>query len=139
MARTSKDERKTRDEFGARYSLGTADVLMEMERAVLGGEWGANGYTTVAQADDIAAGLELSPETRLLDVGTGQGWPGLYLAHTTGCEVVVTDLPFEGLRVAQERARRAKVSPLGVVASSGRALPFRDRAFDAICHADVLC
>lgn len=46
MVRSSKDERQTRDEFGSRYSLGTADVLLEMERVVLGGDWGANGYVT---------------------------------------------------------------------------------------------
>lgn len=139
MVRSSKDERQTRDEFGSRYSLGTADVLLEMERVVLGGDWGANGYTTVAQADLIGDGLELSPGKRLLDVGTGQGWPGLYLAHRTGCEVVVTDLPIEGLEVARQRARTANVPALGAVVSSARALPFKDRAFDAICHADVMC
>ena len=31
-----------------------------------------------------------SPLTRLLDVGSGRGWPGLYLAGRTGCRVVLT-------------------------------------------------
>jgi hypothetical protein len=32
--------------------------------------------------------LELGPDRWLLDVGTGRGYPALYLAATTGCSVV---------------------------------------------------
>ena len=37
--------------------------------------------------------LGLGPGRRLLDVGGGQGWPGLYLARQTGCTVVRTPVP----------------------------------------------
>src|SRR5438067_616110 len=64
----------------------------------------ANGYTTVAQADELGRRLELGPGSRLLDLGTGRGWPGLYLAKQTGCSMVGTDMPVEGLAIAARRA-----------------------------------
>jgi hypothetical protein len=57
-----------------------------------------------AQADTLASGLGLSAGDRLLDLGTGRGWPGLYLAARTGCRVVLADLPLDGLRVAAVHA-----------------------------------
>jgi cyclopropane fatty-acyl-phospholipid synthase-like methyltransferase len=108
--------------------------------AVIGGDWGANGYTTVAQADLLARELGLRPGVRLLDLGAGRGWPGLHLAATTGCQVVLADVPIEGLLAAAARARREKLAARAApVAASARGLPFSPAAFDAIVHTDVLC
>ena len=115
-------------------------MARQIERRVIGGDWGANGYTTIAQADTLARGLGLSAADRLLDIGTGRGWPGLYLAATSGCQVVVTDLPLQGLRGAANRAAAeglAARASMVVAAASG--LPFRAGSFDAIVHTDVLC
>lgn len=117
---SSKYEREKRLEFAERYSLGYSEVLETIERAVIGGDWGANGYTTLAQANELADRLELDASKRLLDVGTGQGWPGLYLANKTGCEVVVTDLPIEGLRAAVTRAQHERIRALGTIICSAR-------------------
>lgn len=136
---SSKDEVQARLDFARRYSLGTAEILLEIESEIIGGRWGANGYTTVDQADLLGRLLQLAPGELLLDIGSGQGWPGLYLAQTTGCDVVLTDLPIEGLTIASERSRTDAISSLGAVVSSGRRLPFADGVFDAICHTDVLC
>jgi hypothetical protein len=58
----------------------------------------------------------------------------------TGCSVVLTDLPEEGLRTAR---RRAGVEGIGervaAAAASARRLPFAGGTFDAIVHTDVLC
>jgi cyclopropane fatty-acyl-phospholipid synthase-like methyltransferase len=64
----------------------------------------------MAQADELARALGLSPADRLLDIGTGRGWPGLYLADRTG-----------------------------VVVAAASGLPFRAGTFDAVLHCDVLC
>jgi SAM-dependent methyltransferase len=135
----SKDERAARQEFRDRYAIGRADVLDAIERHVIGEAWGANGFTTRDQADDLAARLGLSPDSHLLDLGAGRGWPGLYLAKRSGCEVVLTDLPAEGLALARSRAEQERLRLVGVVVSSARDLPFRPECFDAIVHTDVLC
>ena len=101
---TVKDELQARALFDERYGIALSPVARQIERRVIGGDWGANGYTTMAQADTLARGLGLSAADRLLDLGTGRGWPGLHLAATSGCRVVLTDLPLEGLRVASDRA-----------------------------------
>jgi 2-polyprenyl-3-methyl-5-hydroxy-6-metoxy-1,4-benzoquinol methylase len=137
---TVRDELQARILFEQRYGIAAAPVARRIERRVIGGDWGANGYTTMVQADQLAAGLELSASDRLLDIGTGRGWPGLYLAAGTGCRVVLADLPLEGLRVAAARASAedlaARTSVLGAAASG---LPFQVGSFDAVIHTDVLC
>jgi 2-polyprenyl-3-methyl-5-hydroxy-6-metoxy-1,4-benzoquinol methylase len=137
---TVRDELQARVLFEQRYGIAAAGITRQIERRVIGGDWGANGYTTMAQADQLAAGLGLSAGDRLLDLGTGRGWPGLYLAARTGCRVVLADLPLEGLRVAAARAQAdglADRASVLVAAASG--LPFLAQSFDAIIHTDVLC
>ena len=135
-----RDEREARALFDQRYGTAQVQVQLKIERRVIGGDWGANGYTTMAQADALASTLSLSASDRLLDLGTGRGWPGLYLATRTGCRVVLTDLPLDGLRVAAARAAADRLPVrAGVVVSAASALPFRAGSFDAVVHTDVLC
>jgi cyclopropane fatty-acyl-phospholipid synthase-like methyltransferase len=136
----TKAERETAEHFAERYRVAPAEVSRRVELAVIGGDWGANGYTTMAQADVLARELALRPGARLLDLGAGRGWPGLYLAAARRCQVVLADVPIEGLQAAAARARREKLTDRAApVAASARALPFAPAAFDAIVHADVLC
>ena len=127
-------------EFAARYAASTDDAPAFVEREVFGTDYGANGYTTVADADELASRMDLGPGDRLLDLGAGCGWPGLYLSAVTGCRVVSCDLPEEGLRRALERGRADRFAGFaGTVRGDGRVLPFRDHSFTAVVHADVLC
>jgi SAM-dependent methyltransferase len=137
---TARDEAQALALFQERYRNTPSLLACQIEQRVIGGDWGANGYTTMAQADILARGLGLSAGDRLLDLGTGRGWPGLYLAARTGCRVVLTDLPLEGLRVAANRAASEGLTArTGVVASAASGLPFRAGSFDAVIHTDVLC
>jgi cyclopropane fatty-acyl-phospholipid synthase-like methyltransferase len=134
------NELEIAERFAKRYRAAEADVVRAIEVTVIGGDWGANGYTNRAQADLIARTLELGPGVRLLDLGAGRGWPGLYLAASTGCEVALTDIPVEGLVSAMGRAARENLpGRAAAAAASARRLPFRPAVFDAIVHADVLC
>lgn len=136
----TRQERETRDRFAERYAGEAAEVVRAVEEVVIGGDWGANGYTTRAEADRLGVLLGLDAGSSLLDLGAGRGWPGLYLAAATGCRVTLTDVPMEGLRHAVARARAEGVSARAVaVAASARRLPFRVGAFDAVVHTDVLC
>lgn len=137
---TSRDEREARSDFTRRYSAGRTDVTSEVERRVIGADYGANGFTTRSEADEMGALLALRPGRRLLDVGAGRGWPGLYLAASTGCSVVLSDLPLTGLLLARDRARAEGITDrvAGCVATAS-ALPFAPQTFDAVVHSDVLC
>lgn len=137
---TTRDERDALAIFRERYAVPATKLTSEIEERVLGSAWGANGYTTRDQADELARRLELGPGVRVLDVGTGRGWPGLYFAFAYGCTVVGTDMPLDALAVASTRARDDRVSDrFFSVAAAGRRQPFRAASFDAVVHSDVLC
>lgn len=135
-----RDERDARAHFEERYGLRGNHAGELVEERVIGAVWGANGYTTLVQADELLEHLALTSESRLLDVGTGRGWPALYLAQRSRCSVVGTDLPLAALRVARARAERQGLTDRStMVVASGAALPFPPRTFDGIVHTDVLC
>jgi len=137
---TTRDEHDALAEFRQRYAIPTAEVAAEIERRVIGAAWGANGYTTVEQADQLARRLDLGPGRTLLDVGTGRGWPGLYLAATTGCNLVGTDMPLDALAAAARRAHAERIDDrVALIAAAGANQPFRPNSVDAVVHSDVLC
>lgn len=127
-------------EFGDRYRVTGGDVFIEIERAVLGTDYQATGYTTRREADELARVLDLRPGTRLLDLGSGCGWPGLYLATATGCEVVTVDPVVAGAEASASRADRDGLRPRHLaVVGRGELLPLRPCSFDAVVHVDVTC
>jgi SAM-dependent methyltransferase len=122
------------------YTISRSDLMRAIARQACGCDFGALSWTTRGQADEIGRMLALGPGRRLLDVGAGSGWPGLYLAKASGCDVALTDLPLAGLRMAADQARRDP--PPGrswLAVADGARLPFGDAAFDALSHGDVLC
>ena len=140
MRSSSRDEAAAARRFAGTYAAAQTDAALLVERDVIGASVGANGYTTVEQADLLAERLDLRPGMRLLDIGAGRGWPGLHLAKRTGCEVVLSDLPPAALRDAAARARSDRLQRRSAcVAASANALPFKPGAFDAAVHTDVLC
>ena len=128
------------DRFDARYHVTGDAVFVAIERAVLGVEYQATGYTTRSEADELGRRLGLGPGSRLLDVGSGCGYPGLYLAARTGCSVVTVDPVATGAAVCRARSRRDGLTDrhLAVIAR-GQALPVRAASFDAVVHVDVTC
>lgn len=139
-ARPSADEREARKRCARENRFALDDLILEIERVVCGSDYGGTSWTTRAEADDIGARLRLAPGKRLLDLGAGSGWPGLYLARRSGCDVTLSDLPVDGLQAAELRAARDGLTGVcRVVAADGASLPFANRSFDAIQHADVLC
>ncbi len=139
MPRTA-DERAVISRFSDRYKVARSQVLLEIERAVCGCDYGATSWTTRGEARNVVEMLGLRPGQRLLEVGAGAGWPGLYLAKEIGCDVALIDLPLSGLRVAKERAAVDRLAgACWVAVADGAALPFRGGFFDAAIHSDVLC
>ena len=77
----STQEQDARDRFADRYREERVDVVREIEQRVIGGDWGANGYTTIAQADDLADRLRLRQWPTCCSTsapaaaGPGSTWP----------------------------------------------------------------
>ena len=134
------DESALLDRFSNKYKLIKSDLLKRIELSSCGCDYGSTSFTTLEQVKKLGSMLALGADKHLLEVGAGAGWPGLYLAKESGCAVTLTDLPIEGLRVAQQRAVLDELSnECSMVVASGSILPFGTGLFDAISHADVLC
>jgi len=56
--------------------------MQSVERCVFGCDYGVTSWADRDEADELVTLLGLAPGMRLLNVGAGSGWPGLYLAQT---------------------------------------------------------
>ena len=136
----TRDEEERLATYNVRYRDDLYAGGMQVEREAVGTDYGNNGFTSVAQADELIRGLALGPDDLLLDIGAGAGWPGLWLAKQTGCRVVTSDLTIVGMRQATKRAHDDGIAArTTAVVASARHLPFRPESFDAMVHVDVLC
>ena len=133
-------EQDQRHRFDEVYAASQSPVMLEIERDVCGCAFGATSWTTRAEADRMRQLLRLQPGIGLLDVGAGAGWPALYIAQTSGCDVTLADTSEAGLRIAAERAVAESLSgACAFAAVDGAQLPFQDNSFDAVSHSDALC
>ena len=133
-------ERDQQKHFEMTYQLGQLPILLDIEKIAFGSDYGANSWTTRLQADWIRKILNLGLSDKLLDIGSGTGWPGLYLGEQSGCKVTMVDLTGSALKLASDRARaqcRDQKSWFSVANAAD--LPFRIGYFDAINHSDLLC
>jgi len=127
----------TRD-YAEKYDRLTSASAEAVRLASLGSAV-PNGYTSVEQAELIADLLALGPGDRLLDLGAGRGWPGVRIAQRSGSRLTSCDLPLPAVRSTRDHLASEKLAGAAVLCADGRQLPFRDRAFHAVTHADVLC
>jgi 2-polyprenyl-3-methyl-5-hydroxy-6-metoxy-1,4-benzoquinol methylase len=127
-------------DFEKSYAQAQLPVMREVERCVLGADYGGTSWSTREQAGLMAGKLGLAPGVRHLDVGAGSGWPGLFFSAEAGCDVTLVDMPMIALKMAQARIQAENLQHQSrVVLASGASLPFADQSFDTISHSDVLC
>lgn len=125
-------------EFDRHYRILGETVMLRIERAIIGSDYGASSFTTLAQADRLSELLGLEPGKLFLDIGSGTGWPGIHMARRTGSQVLLTDVSVDGLVVAKRRLADDEVVG-AAVAAPGDLLPFRDGSIDAVTSSDAHC
>jgi len=119
-------------------TVSSAAIGAELD--VLGSDYGANGYTTRSQADALGELLGLGHRQLLVDLGSGCGWPGLYLGFKHGCRVLSVDPVAEGSRVAADRVDADGLTARAwSVVGFAEDLPVRTGVADAVIHTDVVC
>lgn len=127
-------------QFRERYSVAASAGTAAAEKYALGTDYQANGYTTRAQADNLGERLRLRAGQLLVDVGSGCGWPGLYLAEKHHCRVISLDPVPQGCAIAQTRSILDDLTARSmVVCADATAIPVASKSADAVLHTDVMC
>lgn len=78
---------------------------------------------------ELIENKEIKPHI-VLDVGCGAGTDAIYLA-SIGCEVTAIDVSHEAIRIARERAEKARVK-VDFIADNFMEFDFHDKSFDFI-------
>ncbi|MEV5540354.1 methyltransferase domain-containing protein [Saccharopolyspora shandongensis] len=87
----------------------------------------------------MAAKVEITPETRILDIGSGYGGAARYLAATYGCKVSCLNLSEVENGRNLEFTRAAGLAELiEVKDGSFEDIPFQDNAFDIVWSQDAI-
>ena len=131
--------KESRD-FHERYAQSLTHAQRRLECEAFGEVRGRTGYTTVEQARSLFDHLRLSSTSKVLELGAGRGWLGIYARQLRGSSVILSDRPIEALREARRYALEARVERgVAGVCANGETLPFASGSFDAALHSDLLC
>ena len=127
------------EEFAAEESAVEARVWA----AVLGEEYPAEvapySFTSRSELKRMAAEVHVGPAELLVDVGSGRGGPGLWVAAATGARYLAVDIAVAGLAEVQRRAAALGLADRAQIAEgSFEDLPLADGQADAVMSIDAL-
>jgi sarcosine/dimethylglycine N-methyltransferase len=98
------------------------------------------GIAAWAGVPYFAAKLGLTPESHVLDIGSGIGGPARWLARSYGCKVTAIDLSEFNHRTALERTRQAGLEHLVTcVRGDMFDMAFPDASFTHVFGSEALC
>jgi cyclopropane-fatty-acyl-phospholipid synthase len=110
-----RTRQRSRRDIAAHYDLGNAlfermlDPTMMYSCALFERPGMSLEEASVAKLERVCERLQLGPDDRVLEIGTGWGGFAVYAAASRGCQVVTTTISREQYDYAMERVRRAGV------------------------------
>ena len=129
--------------FSAVFTQPESSVEAQVWAQVLGEEYPAElapySYTTRTELARMAREVRVAPGDLLVDVGSGRGGPGLWVAATTGASYCAVDIAQPGLDEVRRRAERLGLDER-VQTRLGRfeELPFAAGEAAAVMSVDAL-
>jgi len=138
------EEREVRSHESRGYNRLYRDFdspLMRQIRAEAYGEdIGQHSWVTAEELEDHVARLNLSPASRLLDLGCGPGGPLAFVVGMIRCHGIGVDLSPEAIAAARSRASAHRLDELITLqeADLNLAMPFADHSLDAVMSLDVI-
>jgi len=129
------------DLYDSAYSHYEADVSRLVRIATYGEDLGQTSWVTNQESTRIPQSLELTPASRVLEIGCGSGRYALQLAETVGCSVLGVDINESGIRNGSALALERKLTDRVTFRQCdvSQKLPFVDAGFDAVFANDVMC
>jgi SAM-dependent methyltransferase len=129
------------DLYDSAYGNYDRDVYRQVRLETYGEDLGQTSWVTTEESNEIPKLLELTTDSRVLEIGCGSGRYALRVAERVGCRITGLDLNSHGIRNANQLANQAGLSSLVKFEEcdvSGT-LPFEDGSLDAVFSNDVLC
>jgi SAM-dependent methyltransferase len=109
----------------------------DLARLLLGDSFHPGGTELTGR---LGALLDLTSDSRVLDVASGRGTSAFHLAESFGCKVVGVDLSEENVRAAAaEAANRGLDQLVAFQLGDAERLPFEDGSFNAIVCECAFC
>jgi SAM-dependent methyltransferase len=129
------------DLYDNAYSNYAADVYRQVRLATYGEDLGQTSWVTSEESRAIPQTLQLTPASRVLEIGCGSGGYALEVASVAGCSIVGVDINDAGVRNANTLAHARHLADRVSFehCDVSKTLPFPDAAFDAAFANDVLC
>jgi len=129
------------DLYDSAYGNYATDIYRQVRVATYGEDLGQTSWVTNEESHAIPQALELTPDSRVLEIGCGSGRYALQIAAIIGCTIVGVDINEAGIRNANSLACARNLSSRVSFQQCdvAKALPFPNTDFDAIFANDVLC
>jgi len=122
------------------YTGDAQDVYRKVRAETYDLDLGQTGWMTAEELRGYLPYLDLSPHSRVLEVGCGAGGCALYLAQLTNARVTGIDINEKANDEAWALAKSAQEDRVEFEQiDASRRLPFRDASFDAVFSNDAMC
>ncbi len=123
------------------YGDFSSDIEAAVRHAAFGEDIGQSSWMTAAEWLQFADRAQVRADSHVLEVGSGSGGPGVYLAASRGCRVTGVDINEHGVRNGQQLAAARGLGDRVAfqTVDASRPLPFPDGTFDAVLSNDAMC
>jgi SAM-dependent methyltransferase len=137
------DDRDWAALFSSTFAAPESAVGARVWATVFGDDYPAElapfSFTTRSELARIARSLGVGADGLLVDIGSGRGGPGLWVAATTGASYLAVDIAADGLAQVERRAEQLGLAPrVRTALGSFAELPLADGEADAVMSIDAL-
>lgn len=128
------------NEYDAAYQNLLTDATQAERQAAFGeDDIGQHSWLTRDELEQFISWLDLSADSRVLDIGSGGGGPAAFIAQQTSCEIVGIDLSHDGVASANQLALDKNLSDKAsfIQHDATQSFPFNANEFDAVVSFDA--
>ncbi|HEY7381939.1 MAG TPA: methyltransferase domain-containing protein [Gaiella sp.] len=126
--------------YDRNFARSADEVNAGVRAEAFGEDIGQFSWTTAEEHRRFQAELRLGAASRVLEVASGSGGPGLFLVRSTGCRLVGIDVHEGGVDAATAAAEEDGLAEKAtfLLHDAQEPLPFADASFDAVICIDSM-